>query len=127
MYFIDYIFSEMASQKWIMLFGFLALFTLKVEARTSLSCLVELISQLNQTIARLKNCSCDGKSPICPVKVKPRRRDEQSFHEVLRRKGLLVLDTTLVTPTHIGQIPGTFTPTFTKNPEQNHLPVSNLA
>ena len=78
-------FSEMASQKWIVLFAFLALSTFMVEARTSFYSLVELIQLLNQTINSLDNCSCSGKSPNCSVKVK-RKRDEQRFQEVLDKK-----------------------------------------
>ena len=128
MYFVDYIFfSEMTFQKWIVVFAFLALFTSKVEARICLACLVELISQLNQTIASLENCSCDGKSPNFPVINETAETRRTKLSRRFEWKGSPCFRYYSSYTYSVGQIPGTFTPTFTKNPEQNHLPVSNLA
>jgi len=62
----------MASQKWIVLFAFLALFTFEVEVRSS-SCLYRVVQEFKETITVVENCSCIGKSPNCPVKVNRRR------------------------------------------------------
>ena len=113
-------FSEMASQKWIVLFAILVLFTFIVEARSSTACRLKAIQEFKETLTAVKNCSCTGKSPNCPVKVK-RRRDEQRFHKVcIERVSLFQI---LVVLTQAG----TFIPAVTSEPEQNHLPVSNLA
>ena len=103
MFFFGYIFSEMASQKWIVLFAFLSLFTFMVEVRSSPTCLGEVLQQLDETFTALENISYSGKSPNWPVKVK-RRRDEQQrgfFHKVFHRK---VLDT-LVIHTQVDKLP----------------------
>ena len=70
-------FSEMASQKWIVFFVFLALFIFMVEARvrTSSHCRVGVIDEFKETINAAKNCHCMGKSPNFPLEVK-RRPDE---------------------------------------------------
>jgi len=96
MFFVGYISSEMASQKWIV-FAFLALCTFMVEVRSSSASVEELIQQIEKTITALKNCNfnCSGKSPNCTVKVKE-RRDEQRFHIVLHRKSLFVLNNLVI-------------------------------
>ena len=93
MFFVCFLFSEMASQKWIVLFAFLRLFIFMVEIRSSSACLEEVSLRLENTITALDICENDtisGKSPNCPVKAK-RGRDEERFHKGLHRKGLLFL------------------------------------
>ena len=56
----------MASRKWIVLFGFLALPTFMVEVRSSSSVtLEEVIQLLQKSVTALENCNynCTGKSP----------------------------------------------------------------
>jgi len=81
----------MASQKWIVLFALLSLFTFMMEIRTSSACLAEVILQLEDTISALQTCenyNHSGKSPNCPVKSK-RRRDEERFHKVIKGSRVL--------------------------------------
>ena len=114
MFFVGYIFSEMASQKWIVLCAFLSLFTFMAKVRSSPTCLEEVIQQLEETLIALENVTYSGKSPSCPVK---RRRDELRFHKVSHRKGLLDLDTRVI-HTQAGQHHAS---TFTSDPEHYHF------
>jgi len=63
MFFFGYIFSEMASQKWIVLFAFLALFSFMVQARSYSVCQDQVFQEFKKTVTAVKNCSCFGKSP----------------------------------------------------------------
>ena len=81
MFFVGYIFSEMASLMCIVLFAFLPLFTFMAEVRSSTTCLEKVIEQFEETLTALENVTYRGKSPNCPVKEK-RRRDEQRIHKV---------------------------------------------
>ena len=60
---VGYIFSEMVSQKWMVLFAFLALFTFMVKGKSSSVCLIQVIQDFQETITAVKNSSCIGKSP----------------------------------------------------------------
>ena len=70
MFFVGCDFSEMASQKWIVLFAFHVLITHMVEVRSSSASIAELIQQLKKTVTNIKSCNyiCRGKSPNCPCK-----------------------------------------------------------
>ena len=66
-------FSEMAFQKWIVLYAFLSLFTFMMEIRSSSACLKEVILQIEKTIIDLQTCenwNYSGKSANCPLKTK---------------------------------------------------------
>ena len=69
MFFVGYIlFSEMASQKWIAMFAFLALFTFKMEVtgiRRLFFCRKQVTREFKETITAVKDCNCSGKSPDC--------------------------------------------------------------
>ena len=63
MFFVGYIFSGMVSQKWMVLFAFLALFTFIVKAKSYSVCLNQVIQEFQETVNAFKNSSCIGKSP----------------------------------------------------------------
>ena len=71
--------SEMASQKWIVFFTFLALFIFKEDATIFPVCKEKILQQLRESITALENCNCSGKSTNSPVKVKQRRDDQRCF------------------------------------------------
>ena len=117
----------MAFQKWITIYAFFSLFTFMMVIRSSSVCLKEVILKIENTITDLQtrnNSNYTGKSATCPVKTKW-RPSYSVFYTVFHRKG--VLDTPVVRTRAGGKIPRNFTPSFTSDPEQKHLPVSNLA
>ena len=52
----------MSSQKWIVFFTFLVLFTFMEEAKLFSACKEEIIKDLKNIICALENCNCNGKS-----------------------------------------------------------------
>ena len=73
MFFAGCIFSEMAFQKWIVLYTFLSLLTFMMEIRNSSACVKDMIAQIEKTITDLQSCknwNYSGKSANCPFKTK---------------------------------------------------------
>ena len=62
-----FFFSEMASQKWIVFFTFLALFDFTEEATIFPACKEQILQQLRESITALENCNCSGKSTNSPI------------------------------------------------------------
>ena len=57
-------FSEMTSQKRIVLIAFLTLFSFMVEVQSSLTCQEEWVRQLEEALTALENFTYSGKSLI---------------------------------------------------------------
>ena len=81
----------MSSQKWIVFFTFLALFTFMEEATVFPACKEKILRQLKESITALENCKCSGKSTNFPVKVKQISMEMVSLCNFIAaiRKGIL--------------------------------------
>ena len=79
LFIVPFFFSEMASQKWIVFFAFLALFTFMEEATVFPACKEQILKQLKETITAVENCDCGGKSSTSPVKLKQIRGNKRFF------------------------------------------------
>ena len=69
MFSVGCIISEMAFQKWIVLYAFLSLFTFMMEMRSSSACLKDVTARLEKTVTDLQICDTwnySGKATNCP-------------------------------------------------------------